>query len=310
MAEAIEVNGLKKYYGEVKAVDGVSFSVSEGSIFGMLGPNGAGKTTTVETIVGLLDSTEGEINVLGMSAKEQREKIKRNIGVQLQDPSLFPRLTVKETLDLFASFFPDPLLVDDAADQVGMTENLDKRVQSLSGGQSHRLAVALALVSNGKVIFLDEPTTGLDPKARRDLWKTVRGLKSRNSTTFLTTHYMDEAEQLCDKLVIIDRGKIIARGSPGDLIERNFPHQAVEFTDPGLNSSERARLETLVNSRTVNFEEKKGKIILYSEDVAITVNDLIRFTETHDKPLEGLTVRSATLDDVFLKLTGRGIENE
>lgn len=309
MENAVEVKGLKKYYGDVKAVDGVTFTVEEGSIFGMLGPNGAGKTTTIETIVGLLDNTAGEVYVLGMNVEKEISNIKRRIGVQLQDPSLFPRLTVGETLDLFAAFYPHPLDVIEAASQVGIQDNLGERINSLSGGQRHRLAVSLALVSNGDIVFLDEPTTGLDPKARRELWDTIRNLRDQGSTVFMTTHYMDEAEKLCDYLVIIDHGKIIARGSPIHLIEDSFPHQAVEFTNSGLNPEEREGLADRSATGDVNFDEN-DKVIIYSEDVARTVTRLIDYTRKMEISLEDLKVRSATLDDVFLKLTGRAIEDE
>lgn len=310
MQNAVRVQDLKKYYGEVKAVDGVSFAVTKGSIFGMLGPNGAGKTTTIETIIGLLDSTSGTANVLGMDTKTELAEIKKRIGVQLQDPSLFPRLTAQETLDLFASFYSDPLSVQEAAAQVGLENSLSQQISSLSGGQRHRLAVSLALVSNGEIVFLDEPTTGLDPNARRDLWDTIRQLQDRGCTVFLTTHYMDEAETLCDDLVIIDHGKIIARGSPQELINSSFPHKAIEFTDPGLREEERDALRKVNATGGINFEDREEKIILYSEGVTNTITSLMEFTNQHGKRLEDLNVRSATLDDVFLKLTGRAIENE
>jgi len=310
MENAVEVSELKKYYDDVKAVDGVTFTVETESIFGMLGPNGVGKTTTIETIIGLLEGTAGEIYVLGMETSEKISDVKKRIGVQLQDPSLFPRLTVGETLDLFAAFYPEPLSVKEAAEHVGLSSSLDGRINSLSGGQRHRLAVSLALISNGDIIFLDEPTTGLDPKARRDLWETIRNVRRNGSTVFMTTHYMDEAEKLCDELVIIDHGKIIATGSPDRLIEDNFPHQAVEFADPGLSPEDRNDLLGISASGGINFEENEGKVILYSEDVGKTVTDLIDYTRKLGIDLDNLKVRSATLDDVFLKLTGRAIENE
>ena len=310
MEKTIEVENLKKYYGGVRAVDGISFSVAEGEIFGMLGPNGAGKTTTIETIIGLVDKTDGEITILGMNPEEDLNSIKRRIGVQLQNPSLFPRLTVGETLDLFASFYPEPLEVKEAANRVGIEQAFDTEVDSLSGGQKHRLAVALSLVSNGKIIFLDEPTTGLDPKARRDLWDTITGLQDEGITVFLTTHYMDEAEKLCDHLVIIDMGEIIARGSPADLINRYFPRRAIEFTDPGLNTGEREALTKLSFDGDISFDEGENRIIIYSENIAGTFGELFDYTQKIDKPLNDVSVRSATLDDVFLKLTGRGIEED
>nr|AGF92904.1 ABC transporter, ATP-binding protein [uncultured organism] len=310
MKNTIEVNELKKYYGDVKAVDGITFSVDEGEIFGMLGPNGAGKTTTIETVIGLIERTSGDISVLGMEPNTELPTIKKKIGVQLQNPSLFPRLTVKETLELFASFYPEPLDVKEAANQVDIEEAFNTSVESLSGGQKHRLAVALSLVSNGKIIFLDEPTTGLDPKARRDLWDTITNLQKRDITVFLTTHYMDEAEKLCDHLVIIDMGKIIARGSPEQLINKYFPRRAIEFTDPGLDQEEREELAKLNFKGDLSFDEGESRVILYSENVAETFDELFDFTQKIDKPLNDVSVRTATLDDVFLKLTGRGIEED
>lgn len=310
MNKTIEVDELTKYYGDVKAVDGITFSVNEGEIFGMLGPNGAGKTTTIETIIGLIERTSGDISVLGMEPETDLPTIKRRIGVQLQDPSLFPRLTVKETLKLFASFYPDPMSVKEAADQVDIGGAFNTSIESLSGGQKHRVAVALSLISNGKIIFLDEPTTGLDPKARRDLWDTITNLQDRNITVFLTTHYMDEAEKLCDRLVIIDMGKIIARGSPEQLINRYFPRRAIEFTDPGLDRGEQEELAKLNFEGDLSFDEGENRVILYSEKVAKTFNELFNFTQKIDKRLDDVSIRTATLDDVFLKLTGRGIEED
>lgn len=203
---SIIVQGLKKYYGSIKAVDGINFQVKSGTIFGMLGPNGAGKTTTIETLVGLNQRDQGQVQIMGLDPETNLQKLKTKIGVQLQSPSLFPRLTVSEILQLFASFYPEPKEVDDVLARIGLEEKAGDQVKSLSGGQQHRLAVGLAIISNGDVVFLDEPTTGLDPKARRQLWKVIQDLKKQGMTVFLTTHYMDEAEQLCDDLVIIDRG--------------------------------------------------------------------------------------------------------
>ncbi len=251
MNNSIEVNGLKKYYGDLKAVDGIDFSVKEGSIFGMLGPNGAGKTTTIETLIGLKENDGGKVSILGYNPFKESElkEIRKKIGVQLQSPALFPRLTVKEIVSLFASFYPDSLKSETVIEQVGLINKENSQVISLSGGQRHRLAVALAMVSNGEVIFLDEPTTGLDPQARRQLWEVIENLKNNGVTVFLTTHYMDEAEKLCDDLVIIDKGEIIAKGSPDELIDKNFDK----------------------------------------------------------KEIENVNVRQASLEDVFLKLTGREI---
>ncbi len=308
MKTTVDVSKLKKYYDGVKAVDGISFSVNEGEIFGMLGPNGAGKTTTIETVIGLLEKTGGEISVLEMDPEKELDAIKQKIGVQLQSPSLFPRLTVQETLELFASFYPDPLTASEAGGQVNLEDSFQSRVESLSGGQKHRLAVALSLVSNGEIIFLDEPTTGLDPKARRQLWDTIVNLQEKRATVFLTTHYMDEAEKLCDHLVIIDRGKIIARGTPDKLIKRYFPRRAIEFDNPGFTEGERSRLSEIKSVEELNFDEEDNQVIIYSEEVAETMDDLFELMGEIGGTPTNLSIRTATLDDVFLKLTGRVIE--
>jgi len=309
MKTTVDVSKLKKYYDGVRAVDGISFSVKEGEIFGMLGPNGAGKTTTIETVIGLLEKTGGEISVLEMDPAKELDAIKQRIGVQLQSPSLFPRLTVKETLELFASFYPEPLEVSEAGSQVNLENSFQSRVESLSGGQKHRLAVALSLVSNGEIIFLDEPTTGLDPKARRQLWDTIVNLQEKQATVFLTTHYMDEAEKLCDHLVIIDRGKIIARGTPDKLIKRHFPRRAIEFDNPGFTEGEKSRLSEIKSVEELNFDEEDNQVIIYSEEVAETMDELFELMGKIGGTPTNLSIRTATLDDVFLKLTGRVIED-
>lgn len=304
---SIRVKGLKKYYGQVKAVDGISFEVKSGSIFGMLGPNGAGKTTTIETLVGLNKKDAGEIEILGYNPDRELEKIKKMIGVQLQSPSLFPRLTVKEIIKLFGSFYPDPLDTREVMERVGLEKKANDQVKSLSGGQRHRLAVGIAMVSNGNIIFLDEPTTGLDPQARRQLWEVISALKGEGKTVFLTTHYMDEAEKLCDFLVIIDRGKVIASGSPAELIRNNFQETAVEFLDPGLTEDEKEKLAELELARRLSYESEEKHIILYTEEVPKTVKGLLDFSSEIGKPIDDIIVRHASLEDVFLKLTGRGI---
>ena len=307
MMKSLRVEDLKKYYGEVKAVDGISFEVLSGSIFGMLGPNGAGKTTTIETIIGLLDKTEGYIEVLGLDPTKDSTELKQKIGVQLQNPSLFPRLTVAETLDLFASFYPDPLEPQEALERVELEESSNVQVESLSGGQKHRLAVALSMVSDGELIFLDEPTTGLDPKARRGLWGVIENLKEEGVTVFMTTHYMDEAEELCDDLVIIDRGSIIAQGSPKNLINKYFKRRAIDLVDPGFSTAEISKIKDEMDN---HVEHKDDRFIIYSENIPETFSQLMSFANRRDMQLDDVVVRRATLEDVFLKLTGRGIEDE
>lgn len=303
----ITVKNLKKYYGKVKAVDGISFEVEEGIIFGMLGPNGAGKTTTIETIVGLNKKDSGQVKVYGYDIEEDKAQIKKIIGVQLQSPSLFPRLTVKEIIDLFGSFYPDPVDSSEVIEKIGLEQKSDTQVNGLSGGQKHRLAVGLAMVSNGKVIFLDEPTTGLDPQARRQLWDVILNLKKAGKTVFITTHYMDEAEQLCDKLLVIDHGKVIAEGSPGSLIKDNFKETAIEFTDPGFSAEEREELLKKDIAERHTYESEENHIILYTNEVPDTIKSIINFAESKGNTIDDIKVRHATLEDVFLKLTGRGM---
>src|SRR6056297_2882159 len=309
MKNSLEVEGLKKYYGNLKAVDGISFSVEDGSVFGMLGPNGAGKTTTIETLIGLKEKDGGKVSILGYDPflEKDLKEIKKKIGVQLQSPSLFPRLTVKEIVNLFASFYPDPLENDLVIEQVGLENKKNERVISLSGGQKHRLAVALAMISNGDLIFLDEPTTGLDPQARRQLWDVIQGLKEKGVTVFLTTHYMEEAEKLCDNLVIIDQGEIIAKGSPKKLINEYFEEKAIEFNDPGFSNEEIRDLKENLDVDRIGYDEKLNRFILYSKDIKKLMTNLINYSKRTKKEIDDITIRQASLEDVFIKLTGRGI---
>ena len=301
MKNVIEVTELKKYYGSLPAVQGINFQVQEGIIFGMLGPNGAGKTTTIETLVGLTEKTSGEINILGLDPASELEELQTKIGVQLQSPALFPRLTVKEITDLFASFYPDPLAPETAISQVGLTEKNATSVEELSGGQKHRLAVALAMISNGDILFLDEPTTGLDPHARHQLWEVIQKLKATGTTIFLTTHYMEEAEKLCDDLVIIDQGQLIAQGSPEQLIDDHFPTQAVEFNNPGFDQAQQEKIAQFASK--VNYSN--DKILLSTANIAGTITNLLDYAEETGHPMKNLSVRKPTLEDVFLKLTGK-----
>ncbi len=304
---SIEVRDLKKYYGDVKAVDGISFNVERGMIFGMLGPNGAGKSTTIETLVGLNKREGGEIKVLGLDPQKELNELKKKIGVQLQTPSLFRRLTVKEIVHLFQSFYPNPLSEEEVLTRVGLQTMQKKQIHALSGGQRHRLSIALAMVGNSEIIFLDEPTTGLDPQARRQLWDVILHLKNEGVTVFLTTHYMDEAEKLCDQLVVIDYGKIIANGAPKELINNYFSDRAVEFTNPGFNNEEVEALENLKIANRISFEAEENHIILYTDEASRTITRLMNYAESLSKPIDDIIVRHATLEDVFLKLTGRGI---
>ena len=216
---ALEVRGLKKSYGEVKAVDGLDLEVRSGECFGLLGPNGAGKTTTIEICEGLLERDSGDVELLGMTWEKDAKPLRERLGISLQDTQLSEKLTVSETLELFRSFYVRGREVSEVVGLVQLEEKANARVGTLSGGQKQRLAIACALVGDPELLFLDEPTTGLDPQSRRQLWSLIEEFKATGRTILLTTHYMDEAEKLCDRVAIVDHGHIIAEGAPHDLID-------------------------------------------------------------------------------------------
>lgn len=218
-SSVLSLRSLKKSYGDVVAVDGIDLDVHAGECFGLLGPNGAGKTTTIEICEGLLESDSGDVQVLGLKWERDGDRLRERLGIQLQDTQLSDKLTVKETIELFRSFYPKARAADDVIGIVQLEEKTNARVGSLSGGQKQRLAIACALVGDPELLFLDEPTTGLDPQSRRQLWTLIEQFRSTGRTIVLTTHYMDEAERLCDRVAIVDHGHIIAQGSPRELIE-------------------------------------------------------------------------------------------
>lgn len=298
---SIVVKDLRKHYGDVRAVDGISFRVEPGEIYGLLGPNGAGKTTTIEILVGLRNRDGGNVEVLGRDPQKDHTYVKSHIGVQLQAPAVYPLLTVAEVVDLFASLYLNPLPAAEAIAMVGLTEKRKTRTRNLSGGQMHRLAIALAIVGNGEIIFLDEPTTGLDPQARRNLWDIILELRRRNKAVLITTHYMDEAERLCDYVAIVDHGRIIEEGPPREMVDRHFVERAMEFRHPSLASDE--RLETLRGVRRVVADE--DLITIYTGEVTETMTALLELGREAGCPVDDVIVRRATLEDLFLKLTGR-----
>jgi ABC-2 type transport system ATP-binding protein len=302
-APAIEVERLVKHYSNVKAVDDVSFSVAAGEVFALLGPNGAGKTTTTEIIEGLRQPDSGSVRVLGLNSSRQDDAIKQRIGIQLQTTALYQKLTVREIVALFGSFFARALPPDEVIAMVSLQEKAETRSKQLSGGQRQRLAVAIALVNDPEIIFLDEPTTGLDPQARRRMWEVIESLRGRGRTVFLTTHYMEEAERLCDRVAIMEHGKIIALGTPQELIREHFKYTAIEFATPPTIDQDTLRALPLV----ADVQIENGKTTLYSGGVPQTIEALTRLAAAHNDGLSGLTVRQATLEDVFLHLTGRRI---
>jgi ABC-2 type transport system ATP-binding protein len=299
--DAIEVDGLEKRYGEVHAVKGVSFAVARGETFGILGPNGAGKTTTLEMIEGLTRPDAGSIEILGQAVWPNPTRVQSHIGVQLQKNALFENLTAAELLDLFGRFYGVPL--EGRAMRllaiVGLEEKADSQARQLSGGQQQRLAIALALVHDPEIVFLDEPTTGLDPQARRNLWEVIRAVAAQNRTVVLTTHYLDEAETLCDRVAIMDGGRIIALDSPQALIEGLRGRSRVLFECSGLEQDALAALEG-VQDVTV----RDGSYELTSVEPQRTLLGLVALAEQHGVELRSLSVRQPTLEDVFLDATG------
>lgn len=308
-APALRVEGLRKAYKDVIAVNGVDLSVETGECFGLLGPNGAGKTTTIEICEGLLAPDAGVVEVLGLSWRTSARRLRQRLGVQLQDTQLSEKLTVEETVRLFRSFYHRGLAVDEVISLVQLEEKRKARVGALSGGQRQRLAMACALVGDPELLFLDEPTTGLDPQARRQLWDLVEELKRAGRTIILTTHYMEEAERLCDRVAIMDHGRIIALGAPQELIASIGGGHVVEFVLDGdkvaLDPSE---LSTLEGVRSVRREN--GNYQLQVVDLHRVVPGLLAAMAERRIALNELRTHSATLEDVFVTLTGRHLRDE
>jgi ABC-2 type transport system ATP-binding protein len=313
MPAAIQCRDLRKTYdGKVEAVRGLSLEIQAGECFGLLGPNGAGKTTTIEILEGLLAPTSGEVFILGHTWHENEREMREWLGISLQETRLSEKLTVRETIELFASFYREPRSSDDVLDQLELKEKADSWVGKLSGGQRQRLAVATALVCNPKILFLDEPTTGLDPQSRRQLWDIIRAFQRDGGTVLLTTHYMDEAERLCDRLAIVDHGQIIAEGSPADLIDRLGGHHVVEFS-VSENSGTDAHAEShawrgLPSVESVRADD--GLIALNVKQPHLTIPALLDAIDRQGRELQHLTTRQASLEDVFVRLTGRHLRDE
>jgi ABC-2 type transport system ATP-binding protein len=304
-AAPVVVRDARKAFGRVQAVDGVSFTVGAGEIFGLLGPNGAGKTTTVEMLEGLTRPDGGDLRVLGLDVRQHATEIKRRIGVQLQTAALYPQLTVAELIGLFASFYDRRVDVETVIGELDLQEKRDALTRTLSGGQQQRLSVALALVNDPELVFLDEPTTGLDPAARRSLWELIRDMKAHGRSVLMTTHYMDEAEALCDRIAIMDHGKILDSGTVNELVSRRFHERAVQFD--AIAELEDAQLGGLRGVSSVQHEN--GVTLLYTADVPATIGALLSATDALEIEPRGLLVRRATLEDVFLQLTGRALRD-
>jgi ABC-2 type transport system ATP-binding protein len=317
MSIAIQCRDLRKTYdGKVEALRGINLEIHTGECFGLLGPNGAGKTTTIEILEGLLEPTSGEVSILGHSWREDARAMREWLGISLQETRLSEKLSVRETVNLFASFYREPRSTDEVLEQLQLTEKADAWVGKLSGGQRQRLAVATALVCNPRILFLDEPTTGLDPQSRRQLWDIVHEFQREGGTVLLTTHYMDEAERLCDRLAIVDHGQIIAEGSPADLIERLGGHHVVEFAvsviaTNGNSNTEGASLAAWNALPSVeSAREENGMIALSVKEPHLTIPALLGAVAKQGSHLEHLNTRQASLEDVFVRLTGRHLREE
>ena len=297
----MKVSGLTKHYGETRAVDGISFTVPNASVFTILGPNGAGKTTTLEMLEGIREPDSGEIEVFGERLKRVTRPVKQRMGVLLQDGGFEPYLKVREILTLFASFFEKALSVNDILETVALTEKSKALVRTLSGGQRQRLAIGAALINDPDLIFLDEPTTGLDPQARRNIWDIVSGLKVRGKTIILTTHYMEEAEILSDEVCIMDYGKIIAQGTPKTLADDLGEETMIEFHGADVPSQALERLQACCKAA----RSDQMMVTVETEHLTDTMESLFAWSREHDIKLHELTVRQPNLEDVFLTLTGR-----
>jgi ABC-2 type transport system ATP-binding protein len=312
MQPAILCRDLRKRYpsrtAPVDAVNGLDLEVHSGECFGLLGPNGAGKTTTIEILEGLMPASAGQVEILGRRWGEDDEALRQRLGISLQETRLAEKLTVAETLTLFRSFYARGLSPASVMEQVSLTEKARAYVGKLSGGQRQRLAVACALVGDPELLFLDEPTTGLDPQSRRQLWDILRGFRSQGRTILLTTHYMDEAERLCDRVAIVDHGRVIALGSPTELIARLGGEHLVEFALTNGATIPDGELRSLPAVMSVRRDDDAYALAVSAPH--ITIPALLQRLESEHLDLARLTTRHASLEDVFVNLTGRHLREE
>ena len=306
-ASALRCRGLVKRYGEVVAVDGLDLDVRRGECFGMLGPNGAGKTTTVEIFEGLRVPDEGDVEVLGEAWRGDGLALRARLGIQLQETKFPEKLTVLEVVTLFRSFYPRGMTVAEALAVVSLEEKSGAYVRTLSGGQKQRLSLGCALVGDPDLLFLDEPTTGLDPQSRRQTWEIVEGLKARGRTVLLTTHYMEEAARLCDRVAVVDHGRVIALGTPRELIASLGAEHVVEFSTQAAEPLPEAALAALPTVEGVAREDAVWRLTV--REVHRAVPALLALLAAHGVEPSHLTTHHATLEDVFMSLTGRRLRD-
>jgi len=301
----LQVENLVKRYGDVEAVRGVSFSVEEGEVFGLLGPNGAGKTSTVEVLEGLRVPDSGRISVCGLDPQKNAIALKNEIGATLQATSLPDKLRVGEAIRLFAGFYKRTRNVDDLLERFGLEEKRNAFYNQLSGGQKQRLALAMALVNDPRVLFFDEPTAGLDPQVRREIYDIIEELKREKKTIVLTTHYIEEAEKLCDRVAIVDHGKVIATGTPRELKQRSEHTSRIEarFAKPASKETLKG-LDGVVDAREVD-----GEYVLHCQKTAPAIVALVKHLEAENNELVSLEISTPSLEDVFIELTGRRLRD-
>ena len=300
MPAKVSIRDLRKSYGGVEAVRGVTFEIQDGEIFGMLGPNGAGKTSTLECVIGLREPDGGEIDVCGIDARKHPQEVKQRIGAALQTTSLQDKITAREALQLFGSFYRHRVPAADLLKRFSLEEKADAPFDTLSGGQKQRLALALAFVNNPELVFRDEPTTGLDPQSRRELHGEIAQMKREGHTVLLTTHYIEEAEQLCDRIAIVDHGRIITTGAPKDLIAASKLTQLVSFET--ARPVDAAVLARIPGASEPAVDGVHGRF--RTRDISRALPELIKGLEAQQVPLVGLNVGKITLEDVFIELTG------
>jgi ABC-2 type transport system ATP-binding protein len=298
----IRVAGLSKSYGATRAIEDATFDVCEGEIFGLIGPNGAGKTTTMECIEGLRAPDAGQLSVLGLDPRRDSRALQNRIGVQLQEAQLQKRITVREAIHLWSSLYPSHLDGLQLLTQLGIAGKANARFMTLSGGQKQRLFIALALINDPDVVFLDELTTGLDPQARRAIWELVRGIRDRGKTVFLTTHLMEEAERLCDRVAIIDHGRIVDIDSPANLVNRHCPERTIVVTTP----DDRV-LESLRHVSGADSVTREGTSLVIQARSIDVINGVILALAQQQTPVTDFRTVVPTLEDVFLKLTGHSV---